>query len=80
MLTILHKDCSNSSLGSITFQDKGICEIRKGQDWSGAHGYLQGLKGLIIYMSPSERIIFKESSERCHNLSIILNKLAIIAC
>jgi hypothetical protein len=78
--TILHKDFSNSSPGSITFQDKGLCEIEKGQEWSGAHGRLQGLKDLINYEIPSERILFKESSERCHNFSIILNKLVVISC
>jgi hypothetical protein len=54
--------------------------LRKGQDWIGSHGCLQGLKNLSNYWSLSERIIFKECSERCRNLSIILKKIAIITC
>jgi hypothetical protein len=77
---LLHKDDANSFPGSITFQEKSLCKIRKGKDWSGAHGHIQGLKILRNYWSPSERIPFKERIERCHNISIILNKLAIITC
>jgi hypothetical protein len=51
----------------------------RAKDKSGAHSHFQGLKGLISGGSPSEIIIFKESSERCHNLSIILKKLVIIS-
>jgi hypothetical protein len=79
-LTLLHKDSANSFPESITFQDKGLCEIRKGQDWSGAHGHIQGLTILSRCWIPSERILFKECSESCCNLSIILNKLVIITC
>jgi hypothetical protein len=76
--SLLHKDNYNSSSRGITFEEKGFGEIRKGQDQSSTHSYLQILKILIYYEIPSERIIFKESSERGHNLPIIMNKLAII--
>jgi hypothetical protein len=38
------------------------------------------LKGLRSCWGPSERILFKESLERCCNLSIVLDELVIIPC
>jgi hypothetical protein len=41
---------------------------------------LQSLKSLSNCWGPSKRVLFKESRERCCNLSIVLDELAIIPC
>jgi hypothetical protein len=56
--TLLHKESVDSFPRGITFQHKGLCEIRKGQNQSGAHGCLQGLKSLSSRWSPIERVPF----------------------
>jgi hypothetical protein len=56
--TLLHKDITNSFRRGVTFQQKGLCEVGKGKNRSGAHGCLQGLKIFSRCWSPSERVIF----------------------
>jgi hypothetical protein len=75
----LHENYVESFAGSITFQEKRLFEVGKGQDRSCAHSLFQSMEGLIRCRSLIERIIFKESSERCYNFSIILNKFVIIS-
>jgi hypothetical protein len=65
---------------SIWIKENGIFEVRTGQYMNGAHSHLQGLKRMINCWSPSERILFRESSERRRNISIILNKIVIKSC
>jgi len=56
--TLLHKESVDSFPLGITFQHKGLCKVEKGQNQSGAHGRLQGLKILSNCWSPSERVLF----------------------
>jgi hypothetical protein len=79
-MTILNHDNSHTLVTSISFNDKGLSEIIKCQDWSRGHGCLQSLKCLSNLYRPREVLMLKYLSQGLRKDAIDSHKLPIIAC
>jgi hypothetical protein len=52
---LLHEDSAYTCVASISFKDKGLGEIREGQNWCTDHGLLKEVKGMLMLWSPREQ-------------------------
>ena len=62
---LLAQDGSKSSLAGISFQDKGLGGVSKGQYLSNGEGHLQLLEGLLVFLFP-------EAASGCWSLVLCL--------